>query len=195
MWRPVAAPDAFGEVFAAQRPVEVPAPAGTRLLARKWEPARATDGRRPTAVAVLGAGPAARRLAEALPDATSVASAADLDDRFDALVDLGGLALDAWLPAVQRMAGREALLLGVGAGDARAGLYRMLRHEYGRVRSRYLEADPADPSCPAWSPGSWPTGARTPRSATWTGCGTGPASPSCRSAPALRSASRPTRRC
>ncbi|MFE3654652.1 SDR family NAD(P)-dependent oxidoreductase, partial [Streptomyces sp. NPDC059152] len=46
------------------------------------------------------------------------------------------------------MAGRPALLLGVGTGDARAGLYRMLQSEYGRVRSRYLEADPADPALP-----------------------------------------------
>ncbi|MCF3124167.1 SDR family NAD(P)-dependent oxidoreductase, partial [Streptomyces arenae] len=150
VWRPVAEPDAFGEVFvAARRPADVPAPEGTRLLTRQWQPAPATEGRRPGAVAVLGSGPDARRLAAALPDAEPVASVEQLHDRFDALVDLGGVPLADWLPVVQRMAGREALLLGVGTGDARAGLYRMLQSEYGRVRSRYLEADPADPGLPA----------------------------------------------
>ncbi|WSI60231.1 amino acid adenylation domain-containing protein [Streptomyces platensis] len=149
VWRPVAAPDAFGEVFAAQRrTADVPAPDGARLLGREWEPADVSFGRQPTAVAVLGTGPAARRLVDALPGAESIGSAADLDDRFDALVDLGGVELAEWLPVLQRMTGREALLLGVGTGDARAGLYRMLQSEYGRVRSRYLEADPADPGLP-----------------------------------------------
>ncbi|MFJ2773105.1 amino acid adenylation domain-containing protein [Streptomyces sp. NPDC087300] len=150
VWRPVAEPDAFGEVFVAQRrAADVPAPEGTRLLAREWQPADVTAGHRPTAVAVLGAGPDARRLADALPGAELITSVAGLHDRFDALVDLGGLALADWLPVVQRMTGREALLLGVGTGDARAGLYGMLQSEYGRVRSRYLEADPADPDLAA----------------------------------------------
>ncbi|MEU5582777.1 amino acid adenylation domain-containing protein [Streptomyces huasconensis] len=149
VWRPVAEPDAFGEVFVAQRGRgEVAPPEGTRLLVRRWEPAPALAGRAPAAVAVLGAGPHAARLADALPGARLIGSAADVDDRFDALVDLGGLGLDDWLPVLQRMAGREALLLGVGPGDARAGLYRMLQSEYGRVRSRYLEADPADADLP-----------------------------------------------
>ncbi|BCK68539.1 hypothetical protein Srufu_024920 [Streptomyces libani subsp. rufus] len=149
VWRPVAAPDAFGEVFAAQRrTAEVPVPEGARLLGREWEPADLSPGRRPNAVAVLGTGPAARRLVDALPGAESIGSAAELDDRFDALVDLGGVELAEWLPVLQRMTGREALLLGVGTGDARSGLYRMLQSEYGRVRSRYLEADPLDPDLP-----------------------------------------------
>ncbi|WP_055550579.1 non-ribosomal peptide synthetase, partial [Streptomyces kanamyceticus] len=149
VWRPVAEPDAFGEVFVARRrTADVPAPEGTRLLAREWQPCDVTAGRRPSAVAVLGTGQDARRLADALPGAELISSAADLHDRFDALVDLGGAELADWLPVVQRMTGREALLLGVGTGDARAGLYRMLQSEYGRVRSRYLEADPADPGLP-----------------------------------------------
>ncbi|MET9831652.1 amino acid adenylation domain-containing protein [Streptomyces sp. NPDC006385] len=148
IWRPVAEPDAFGEVFVAQRPDEFVPPPGTRLLGRTWEPAGTTPGRAPAAVAVLGPEDAAQRLAANLPDAVAVASAAELDDRFDALVDLGGTDLADWLPALQRMAGRGALLLGVGPGDARAGLYRMLGHEYRRLRSRYLEADPADPGLP-----------------------------------------------
>ncbi|CAM5260603.1 3-ketoacyl-CoA thiolase [Streptomyces alboniger] len=146
VWRPVAEPDAFGEVLVARPGTrEVPPPEGTRLLVRQWEPAPVLPGRGPAAVAVIGAGREAARLAEALPGGRLIAAAADLDDRFDALVDLGGAEPADWLPVLQRMAGREALLLGVGRGDARAGLYRMLQSEYGRIRSRYLEADPADP--------------------------------------------------
>ncbi|MGV2922347.1 methyltransferase, partial [Streptomyces alfalfae] len=149
VWRPVAEPDAFGEVFVACRgPAEAAPPEGTRLLVRRWEPAPALAGRGPAAVAVIGTGRHAARLADALPGGRLITSAADVHDGFDALVDLGGLDLADWLPVLQRMTGREALLLGVGDGDARAGLYRMLQSEYGRVRSRYLEADPADPDLP-----------------------------------------------
>ncbi len=148
-WRPVAEPDAFGEVFVAQRGRgEVAPPEGTRLLVRRWEPAPALAGRAPAAVAVLGAGPHAARLADALPGARLIASAADVGDRFDARSTSAGSASTTGCRCSSAWPDDEALLLGVGPGDARAGLYRMLQSEYGRVRSRYLEADPADADLP-----------------------------------------------
>ncbi|MCZ0971649.1 hypothetical protein O1L55_09680 [Streptomyces albulus] len=86
---------------------------------------------------------------------------------YDALVDLTGCAADdaagedglqGWLPWLQRrIAGGSGLLaLGVTrglerlgdatvnpSGATRAGLYRMLQSEYGKIRSRHVDLDPA----------------------------------------------------
>jgi len=142
-------------------------------------PGQAPEPPRRTAVlAAPGTAEQAARLAAALP-AAEVLTDEDLGaepasggagwDRFDAVVDLAGLATGGWPPdhsalpswlrwmqhvvdasrsgltalLLTRHTGEERAEAGPGGGAARAGLYRMLQSEYGHVRSRSVDVGTA----------------------------------------------------